>query len=41
MISGIVAVILNQILPQEAAEVVEEEEDSVEVVDSEKQDHKD
>jgi hypothetical protein len=39
LVSGIVAVLLNQILPQEAAEVVEEE-DSAEVIDTEKQDHK-
>jgi uracil-xanthine permease len=39
LISGIVAVLLNQFLPQEMAEIAED--DSVEVIDSEKQDHKD
>jgi len=39
LVSGIVAVLLNLLLPQEVAEE-EEEEDSVEVVDTEKQDHK-
>jgi xanthine/uracil permease len=44
LVSGIVAVILNQLLPQEAIEVVHdsvEDSDSVEVTDAEKQDHKD
>jgi len=42
LISGIVAVILNQLLPQETTEVVDDlEEDSAEVIDAEKQDHKD
>lgn len=43
MVSGIVAVILNQLLPQEAIEVADDSEKdsgSVEVTDVEKQDHK-
>jgi len=39
LVSGIVAVLLNQLLPQEAPEA--SELDSVEVVDAEIQDHKD
>jgi xanthine/uracil permease len=39
LVSGIVAVLLNLLLPQEITEE-EEEEDSVDVVDAEKQDHK-
>lgn len=39
LVSGIVAVLLNLLLPQEVAEE-EEDEDSVEPVDTEKQDHK-
>jgi hypothetical protein len=41
--SGIVAVLLNQLLPQEMAEVIEEEEeeDSADIIDAEKQDNKD
>lgn len=41
LVSGIVAVLLNLLLPQELAEeVAEEEEINVEVIDTEKQDHK-
>ena len=41
--SGIVAVLLNQLLPQEMAEIIEEkeEEDSADIMDAEKQDNKD
>jgi uracil-xanthine permease len=39
LVSGIVAVLLNLLLPQEVVEE-DEDEDSVEVVDTEKQDHK-
>ena len=39
LIAGLVAVILNQILPQESlTDVEEEEEDAMQVIDSEQQD---
>ena len=38
LIAGLVAVFLNQVLPQESLTDVEEEEDAMQVIDSEQQD---